>query len=182
MRNTSFEKAMKLAVLSGLKVALGPAFLTASQRRPESQTWVAAALGEMFLDKVGIFPSRRRLPLLIPHAISGGWVAHESMKADGIDDPWAGAMGAVVAAGVATIAPMLRTSGSTILGVPDPVLGLVEDYFALQLGSEAVGMSMDEIGQVARESIEGVSEQVRPTLDDLKDRVMPIQSTGAGSM
>lgn len=182
MRNTSFEKAMKLAVLSGLKASLGPAFLMASQRRPESRTWVALALGEMVLDKVGIIPSRRRLPLLIPHAISGAWVAHESMKADGIEDPWAGAMGAVVAAGVATIAPMLRVSGSTILGVPDPVLGVVEDYFALQLGSEAVGMSMDEVGQVARESIEEVSCRVRPTIDDLKDRVMHLQSAGAGSM
>jgi hypothetical protein len=172
MANVSFEKAMKLAVLSGLKVALGPAFLMASQRRPETSTWAAMALGEMVLDKVGILPSRSSLPLLIPHSISGAWVARESMMADGIDDPMAAVMGGAVAAGVSTFAPMVRIAASRILGVPDPVMGLLEDYLALKLGTEAVGLSMDEVTQVARHSVE-----------DLRERVMPaIQSAGAGSM
>ncbi len=170
--NASFEKAMKLAVLSGLKVTLGPALLMTSQRRPERGTWVAAALGEMVLDKVGILPSRSRLPILIPRALSGAWVARESMRADGIDDPWAAPMGAAVAAGVATIAPMLRKTGSKVLGIPDPILGLVEDYLALRLGTDAVGMTMNEVTEVARESVEEMKEKVMPAL----------QSVGAGSM
>src|SRR5690242_6913666 len=136
MTNASFEKAMKLAVLSGLKLSLGPAFLMAAQRRPERHTWAAAALGEMVLDKVGFVPSRRALPLLIPHAISGAWVARESMRADGVDDSLAVPMGAAVAAGVSTFAPMIRVAMSRILGVPDPILGLLEDYLAVKLGSD----------------------------------------------
>ena len=172
MANASFEKAMKLAVLSGLKAALGPAFLMASQRRPEVSTWTAVALGEMVLDKVGIFPSRSSLPLLIPHTLSGGWVAYESMRADGVDDPLAAPMGAAVAAGVSTFAPMLRIAASRILGIPNPVMGLLEDYLALKLGTETVGLSMDEVTQVARDSMEDLKERVRPA----------IQSVGAGSM
>jgi len=170
--NASFEKAMKLAVLSGLKASLGPALLMTAQRRPERSAWVTAALGEMVLDKVGILPSRARLPLLIPHALSGAWVARESMRADGEDDPWAAPMGAAVAAGVATIAPLLRMSMSKVLGIPDPILGIGEDYLALRLGTEAVGISMCELTDAAKESVE-----------DMKERVMPaIQSVGAGSM
>jgi hypothetical protein len=172
MMNPAFEKAMKLAVLSGLKVALGPAFLMTAQRRPERSYWVMGAMAEMLLDKVGIFPSRSRLPLLIPHAISGAWVARESLREDGVDEPWGAPMGAVVAAGVATIAPMLRISSRKILGVPDPVLGMVEDYFALKLGTETVGLSMDEVTQVAKDSVAEVKEKVVPEL----------QSIGAGSM
>src|SRR3954454_13545193 len=138
MPNTTkpFERAMALAALSGLKIALGPAFLTTAWRRPESRSWMMAALGEMVLDKVGVFPSRSRLPLLIPHALAGAWVARESMREDGVDDPWAAPMGAVVAAGVSTIAPMIRITASKVLGIPDVLLGLGEDYLALQVGTQ----------------------------------------------
>src|SRR3954454_13966012 len=147
MPNTTkpFERAMALAALSGLKIALGPAFLTTAWRRPESRSWMMAALGEMVLDKVGVFPSRSRLPLLIPHTLAGAWVAKESMEADGVNDPWAAPMGAVLAAGVATLAPMVRISANKVLGIPDAVLGVAEDYLALKLGSEAVGLRMDDV-------------------------------------
>jgi len=170
--NASFEKAMKLAVLSGLKAALGPALLMTAQRRPPARHWVMGALAEMVIDKMVFVPSRSRLPLLIPHAISGGWVARESMRADGVDDPWAAPMGAAVAAGVATIAPMLRITANKVLGIPDPILGVAEDYFALKVGAEAVGVSMCELTEVAKESVE-----------EIKDSVLPmVQSVGAGSM
>lgn len=170
--NASFEKAMKLAVLSGLKATLGPAFLKTAQRRPSAGTWVAAALGEMVLDKMGFMPSRSALPLLIPHAISGAWVARESMLADGEDDPWAAPMGGAIAAGVSLFAPMLRISARRVLGVGEPLLGMIEDYGAIKLGCDATGMSMAEVGAAARDSLE-----------EVKDRVLPaVQSIGAGSI
>jgi hypothetical protein len=73
---------------------------------------VLAALGEMVLDKVGVFPPRYRPPLLIPHALAGAWVAHESLREEGVDDPWGAAMGAVVAAGVSAVAPIVRTAAN----------------------------------------------------------------------
>jgi len=170
--NAAFEKAMKLAVISGLKATLGPAMLKTAQRRPDASHWVAAAMGEMVFDKLGFVPSRRRLPLLIPHALSGAWVASESMRDEGVDDPWAAPMGAAVAAGVATIAPMLRVSASTVLGIPDAILGLAEDYLAIKLGTETLGLSMGEVSDAAKQSVEEIKERVLPA----------VQSVGAGSM
>ena len=168
----SFEKAMKLAALSGLKMALGPAFLASSQRRPDAGGWVAAAVGEMVLDKVGLSWGRSRLPLLIPHTLSGIWVAKQSMEADGEYDPWVVPAAAVVAAGVSTVAPLVRSAAHRILGIPDAVLGVAEDYFAVQLGCEAVGMSLDDVKAAAEDSFE-----------EMKERAMPaLQSVGAGSM
>jgi hypothetical protein len=161
---TPFERAMTLAALSGLKIALGPAFLKTKQRSPQAKAWVMAAIGEMLLDKVGVFPARFRPALLIPHTIAGAWVAHESMKEDGVEDPSALAMGAVVAAGFACVAPMVRIAGSRVLGVPDVLLGLAEDYMALQLGSRAMGMSMEQLTDAAKDAVEGVTDQIKPAL------------------
>jgi len=169
-KRQSFERAMTLAALSGLKIALGPAFLATSRRTPGSRYWVMAALGEMFLDKVGVFPPRYRPALLVPHTLAGAWVAHESMKADGVDDAWAALTGAVVAAGVASVAPMVRIAGSRVLGVPDPLLGVAEDYLALRMGTRATGMSMDDVTGVARETFEEVKGQVRPALESVGAR------------
>jgi len=118
----------------------------------------------MFLDKIGVFPARFRPSLLIPHTLAGAWVAHESMKADGVDDPYAAAMGAVVAAGVAAVAPMVRITGSKVLGIPDPLLGLAEDYLALRLGSQALDVPMSQVTEAARDSLEEVRDRVMPAL------------------
>jgi len=165
--NKARERALTLAALSGLKIALGPAFLATARRRPDAKNWVTAALGEMFLDKVGVFPPRYRPLLLIPHPVAGAWVAHESMKADGVDDPYAAALGAVVAAGVAAVAPMLRMTGSKVLGIPDPLLGLAEDYLAIRMGSEAMGLSMDDVTEAARDSLGDARGMVMPTLQSV---------------
>jgi len=58
--NTPFGRAMMLAAISGFKIALGPAFLAATRHSPNTGTWAMAALGEMVLDKIGIFPPRFR--------------------------------------------------------------------------------------------------------------------------
>ena len=178
----AFEKAMTLAALSGLKIALGPAFLETSRRGPSARNWVLGALGEMVLDKVGVFPPRYNPMLLVPHAAAGAWVARESLRDDGVDDPSAAALGAVVAAGVAAIAPILRIVGSRALGVPDPLLGLAEDYLAVTLGARAMEMSMGEVAGTARESLEDVKDRLQPALDSLKDRLQPaLESVGLRS-
>lgn len=155
----SVERAVTLAAVTGLKLAMGPALFASARRRPEAPVLVAAALGEMVLDKLGILPSRSRLPLLLPRAVAGAWIARESLKADGVDAPGAAALGAAVAAGAATIAPLVRTAGSRLFGVPDALLGVAEDYLALRLGSEAAGLEMERLPQIAWEAIEGVRDR-----------------------
>jgi hypothetical protein len=163
-RKTPFERAMALAAISGFKLALGPAFLAAARRSPNTGAWAMAALGEMFLDKVGIFPPRFRPSLLIPHALTGAWVARESMKDQGIDDPTTPLIGAVVAAGVASVAPIARIALHKGLGISDAMLGVGEDYLALRLGTEATGLSMNQVSEVAREAIGEFRGKVMPSL------------------
>lgn len=165
--NRSFERAMALAALSGLKISLGPAMLATSRRWPSRQTWIMAAMGEMLFDKLGIFPPRYRPSLLIPHSLMGAWVARESLREDGEDDPWAAVAGGMVAAGAAVAAPVLRMTINKVIGVPDSVLGLAEDYMALSYGSQAVGMPMDEVTGAAREALDEVRERARPTLESM---------------
>ena len=171
------EKALALAALCGFKIALGPAFLRTAQRSPTAQSWATAALGEMALDKLGIFPARFRPLLLIPHTVAGVWTARESLKADDeADDPAVLAAAAVIAAGVTVTLPMVRIALSKGLRIPDYLLGLAEDYVALQLGGKAVGMSMEQVGQVARASVEDLGNQVKPALEKvgLRDKLQPI--------
>lgn len=163
----SYKRAMTLAALSGLKIALGPAFLANDRRWPSRSSWVLGAMGEMVLDKLGVFPSRFRPSLLIPHTLAGAWVARESLREEGVDDPWGIAMGAGVAAAVATFAPILRIAGSKGLGIPDWLLGLVEDAIALKLGSQALDLPLDRVKEIAREAVAEVSDRVMPVLQEL---------------
>jgi len=172
MASATLEKAMKLAVVTGLRAALGPALLARATHRPEEQTLAIAALGEMVVDKLPLVPSRDTLLALAVRGVAGYWVAKSCLQDEDEDEPWAGPLGAAVAMGVAVAAPKIRRTIGWTTGMPQPVLGLIEDYLALRLGTEAVGLSMDEVSQVAKSSV-----------DDLRERVMPaLQSLGAGSM
>lgn len=175
MRDESaFQRAMKLAIASGLKATIGPALVAASQDRPERDVLAMAALGEMVLDKVPLLPSRRSLPLLLPRALAGYWAARTSLERDGVDDQAPAWIAAAVAAGVATFAPMVRGALNKVTGIPDPLIGLAEDYLALRLGGEAVGLSMDRIGEIGRETCDQIAENVRPIADGLREKLQPV--------
>jgi len=172
MADATFEKAMKLAVVTGLRSMLGPALVARSTNRPQQKNLALAALGEMVADKLPLVPSRDTLVPLIVRGLAGAWVARTLQEEEGADNPWTVPLGAAVAMGVAVAAPKIRKTLTITTGVSDTVLGMIEDYLALRLGTEAVGLSMDEITQVARDSVE-----------DLKERITPVlQSVGAGSM
>jgi hypothetical protein len=126
----------------------------------------------MVADKLPLIPSRDTLVPLLIRGLAGAWVAKTLEEEEGSNDPWTVPLGAAVAMGVAVAAPKIRKTLTVTTGVSDAVLGMIEDYLALRLGSEAVGLSMDELTQVARDSVE-----------DLRDRIKPmVQSVGAGSM
>lgn len=150
---TPTERALVLAAVTGLKLTYGPTLLASSSRRPGAGYLAVASIGELVLDKLGVLPSRSRLPLLIPRALAGAWVAREVAKAQGGNAAWAAPMGAAVAAGTALLAPTLRGAVQRHLGVPDPLLGLAEDWIAVGLGSRAVGMPTEELAARAGQSI-----------------------------
>jgi hypothetical protein len=171
--NSPMERALRLAAVTGLKTTFGPALISAAQDRPERKVLAMAALGEMVVDILPYMPSRSRLPLLLPRIFAGYWTAKKSLEADGIDDNGVAAMGAAVAAGVAIAAPMIRKTLSVVLGVPDAVLGVAEDYLALKIGAEAAGLSMDDLKSIATEAVSGMTGSVGPILEDVRNRLQP---------
>ncbi len=175
----AFERAMRLAVISGLRPTFGMALLEAAYDRPNRKAWAMAALGEMVVDKIPGIPSRSALPLMLPRAAAGAWVAKQVMEREGADDQWAAPIGAAVASGVAALAPKLRGLLGAVLGVPSPLLGLVEDYLALKIGGDALGLSMEQIRQIGQESAEEVKGYVTSAVHSGQES---LQSAGAGSM
>jgi uncharacterized membrane protein len=172
MADATFEKAMKLAVVTGLRSMLGPALLARATNRPEGKNLALAAFAEMIADKLPLVPSRDTLLPLAIRGMAGAWVGRTLQEEEGSDNPWIVPLGAAVAMGVAVAAPKIRRTLTATTGVSDAFLGLLEDYLALRIGSQAVGMSMDEVSQIARDSVE-----------DLRDKITPmVQSVGAGSM
>jgi hypothetical protein len=178
MANATFEKAMRLAVVTGLRSMLGPALLARARNRPDRKNWALAALGELALDKLPFVPSRDTLLPLVVRGVAGAWVARNVQEEEGeVEDPWAVPLAAAVAMGVAVAAPKLRRTIRWTTGIPDPLLGLVEDYLALRLGSEAVGMPMDEIVEAGKEALEDLRGRVEAVIPGSEP-----QSIGAGSM
>ncbi len=188
MPSASMERALKLAVVTGLRAALGPALIARSQNRPEQQHLALAALGEMVFDKLPFVPGRDTLPSLIARGLSSAWVASKCVEGEHegrgeAADPWTVPLAAAVAVGVAVAAPKLRRSLGWTLRIPQPVLGLLEDYLALRLGSEAVGLSMDQVSETAKASVADLRERFEH--DGVAALGVPrgwAQSIGAGSM
>jgi uncharacterized membrane protein len=179
MTTMAMERALKLAVVTGMRAALGPAILASAQHRPERKSLALAAMGELVFDKLPLVPDRDTLLPLLARGVAGAWVAKRCLEAEGEEDPWAAPLGAAVAMGVAAAAPRLRRALGWSTGMPQPVLGLIEDYLALKLGTEAVGMPFEALVDVAKESLEEVTGR-------LEDATCPTeavpQSAGAGSM
>ena len=180
----AFERAMRLAVVSGLRASFGVALMEAAYDRPNRKAWALAAMGEMVVDKLPFVPSRASLPAMLPRAIAGGYLAKQVMDREGVEDPWAVPMGAAVASGVAALAPRIRGVLRTVLGVPGPLLGLVEDYIALKVGGDALGLSMEDLKKIGEESVGEVKGYVTsmtspPSSGGPSGRP---QSVGAGSM
>src|SRR5262249_12443286 len=150
---------LKLAVVTGLRAALGPALLARSQYRPERQKLALAAMGEMVIDKIPLVPDRDSLLPLLARGVAAGWVVEECQEEDNDQDPWLVPLGVAVAMGVAVAAPKIRRIVGWSTGVGQPILGLAEDYFALQLGGEALGLSMNQITYAARESLDELMEK-----------------------
>jgi hypothetical protein len=169
---------MKLAVVTGLRSMLGPALLARATNRPDRKNWALAAIGELAADKIPLMPGRDTLLPLIVRGVAGAWVTRNVIREEGCeDDPWAVPLGAAVAMGVAVAAPKIRRTLRWTTGIPDPVLGLVEDYLALRLGSEALCMPMEELTEAGREAFDDLTSRVQEVIPTSRP-----QSVGAGSM
>ena len=173
----AFERAMRLAVVSGLRSTFGVALVEAAYDRPNRKSWALAALGEIVVDKIPFVPSRASLAGMLPRAVAGGYVAKQVMDREGVEDPWIAPMGAAVAAGVAVLAPKIR-GALNLIGMPGVLLGFAEDYLALKVGGEALGMTMDDLKTIGAETIDDLKAHFASLTQDHQ----PAQAVGAGSM
>jgi hypothetical protein len=145
-----------LGGVSGLRAALGPALISASRRSRNRELLALAALGEMVIDKMPLVPSRSRLPLLIPRAMAGYWVARQVAEQDRDPNPNLPLLGATAAVGAALLAPTIRSALAAAFRLPDPVLGALEDALAVSLGSRAANLSPEELQDLIVESIDSL--------------------------
>jgi uncharacterized membrane protein len=174
---------MKLAVVTGLRSMLGPALVAETANRRERKNLALAAMAEMIADKLPLVPSRDMLLPLLIRGLAGAWVARTLQEEEGgtaPSDPWIAPLGAAVAMGVAVAAPKVRKTLTATTGISDTVLGLIEDYLALRLGGDAVGLSMEELQDVARSALADLKGRVEPVFQELGGAMH--QSVGAGSI
>jgi uncharacterized membrane protein len=97
-----------------------------------------AGIGELIVDKLPFTPNRTEPGSLVGRTISGG-IAGAAIGHDRHSAALKGAFAGAVAAGLATEGTYhLRAAAGRITGLPDPLLGAVEDALAIALGAWAI--------------------------------------------
>ena len=148
---TPFEAA-GLAAIAGLRSMAAPALLSRALRRGDvgglqdtpfaalgrpkvSTTLQLLMVGEMIADKAPFVPSRTSAPGLSSRVLSGALVGSALFVA-GKRHPIPGAsLGALSAVAAAYVGEKLWVKGAEKLGVPQQILGLLEDGIVLSGGT-----------------------------------------------
>jgi uncharacterized membrane protein len=141
-------KTVGLGAIAGVRSMAAPAALSRAMERDDigglEQTSYAALgsprvsmalrmleIGEMFVDKLPVAPSRTAPPPLLGRAASGGLVGAALFVSDGRRAAVGGALGAASALIGAYVGESLRLLGAERLRIPDPVVALLEDGVVL---------------------------------------------------
>ncbi len=141
-----------LAAIAGLRSLAAPALLSRALKRGDvgglqgtpfaalgrpnvSTTLQLLMVGEMIADKAPFVPSRTSPPALLGRALSGALVGAALFAARKRHPVSGAALGALSAVAAAYAGEKLRVRGTEKLGVPDPILALLEDGIVLFGGS-----------------------------------------------
>ncbi len=92
-------------------------------------------IGELVVDKLPVAPSRTSPPPLLGRAASGGLVGAALFASEDRRSLVGGALGAAAALASAYAGERLRLQAAEKLGMPDPVVALLEDGLVLLAGS-----------------------------------------------
>lgn len=147
-------RVVGVAGITGLRSLAGPALLSraaargdldGAKRRLFVPTWfraalMTAAIGEMAADKSGLVPDRVETGPLAGRAAAGGLVGATLFRLAG--SPWlpGAVLGSLAAIGGAYAGYNVRRAAHRKFGLPDPLLGLIEDGIVVGVGLSALSL------------------------------------------
>ena len=140
-------RTLGLATAAGLRSMAAPALLARAIRRGDlpapdlpalgypkvSALLALLAVGEMIADKTPLVPSRTSAPALLGRLLSGALAGATLFAAEGRRRNSGVILGALSAFAAAHAGERLRAAGVQ-KGIPDPILGTLEDKIVLALG------------------------------------------------
>jgi uncharacterized membrane protein len=143
-----YRAAAGLAGIAGLRSMAAPALLSRVARRGDvgglqgtpfatlgsskvSTTLQLLMIGEMVADKTPFIPSRTSAPALLGRALSGALVGATLFVSKRHRGTFGAVLGTLSAVAAAHAGEKLRAVGTEKLGLPDPILGLLEDGIVL---------------------------------------------------
>ena len=141
-------KTLGLGAITGMRSMAAPAALSSAVERGDvgglADTPFAALgfpgvsralrlleIGEMIVDKLPVAPSRTSPPPLLGRAAFGAFVGAALFVSEGRRAAVGGVLGALSALAGAYAGEHLRLLGAERLGIPDPVVALLEDGVVL---------------------------------------------------
>jgi uncharacterized membrane protein len=141
-------KTLGLAAGAGLLSMAVPALLARAVRRGDldapslpalgykdvSALLSLLSIGEMVADKTHLVPARTSAPALLGRILSGALAGSVLFADEGRRGNSGAILGALSAFAAAYTGERLRTTGVR-RGIPDPILGVLEDRFVLTLGT-----------------------------------------------
>jgi uncharacterized membrane protein len=141
-------KTLGLAAVAGLRSMAVPALLARAVRRGDldapsfpalgykdvSALLSLLSIGEMVADKTHLVPARTSAPALLGRILSGALAGSVLFADEGRRGNSGAILGALSAFAAAYAGERLRTTGVR-RGIPDPILGVLEDRFVLTLGT-----------------------------------------------
>ncbi len=142
-------RTLGLAAIAGLRSMSAPALLARAVRRGDlrapnllpalgspkvSALLALLALGEMIADKTPLVPARTSAPSLLGRLLSGALAGATLFAAEGRRRNSGAVLGALSALAAAYVGEGLRATGAR-KGIPDPILGTLEDRAVLALGT-----------------------------------------------
>jgi uncharacterized membrane protein len=141
-------KTLGLAAVAGLRSMAVPALLARAVRRGDldapslpalgykdvSALLSLLSIGEMVADKTHLVPARTSAPALLGRILSGALAGSVLFADEGRRGNSGAILGALSAFAAAYTGERLRATGVR-RGIPDPILGVLEDRFVLTLGT-----------------------------------------------
>lgn len=131
------SRAAALGAICGMRTMLGPAFAARMASPPVRLALRLMAAGELIVDKLPGTPSRLAPGPFVGRMLSGATVGYFTFR-EGKQPPWAGAaIGAASAAAGAVSGYYGRRALGKALHAPDPLIAVLEDLLALEIGRRA---------------------------------------------